>query len=78
MNEIDLQDSMRNFFESVIDARDEEDEGRFAALDAEAIEGMPVESVRTYAEAQVLTSDMGLVLRMLDGSEFQITIVRSR
>lgn len=32
---------------------------------------------RTYQDAGVLTSDAGLVLRMSDGSEFQLTLVRS-
>ncbi len=34
--------------------------------------------IRTFAEADLLTRDAGLVLRMDDGSEFQVTIVRSR
>ncbi len=33
--------------------------------------------VRTYAEAGVLTHNKGLVLAMPDGSEFQITVVKS-
>jgi len=37
-----------------------------------------ITEVRTYAEAGVLTSDAGLVIRFDDGREFQITIVRSR
>ena len=36
-----------------------------------------VEMVRTFEEAGILTDDKGLVLRMKDGSEFQITVVRS-
>jgi hypothetical protein len=32
----------------------------------------------TYVEAGILTTDAGFVLRMADGSEFQITIVKSR
>jgi hypothetical protein len=34
--------------------------------------------VRSFAEAGVLTTDAGLVLRAPDGQEFQITVVRSR
>lgn len=34
--------------------------------------------VRSFGEASVLSSDEGLVLRMQDGSEFQITIRQSR
>jgi hypothetical protein len=36
-----------------------------------------VEMVRTFDEAGILTYNKGLVLRMKDGSEFQITVVRS-
>ena len=34
--------------------------------------------VHTYAEAGVLTYDKGLVIALPDGTEFQLTIVRSR
>ena len=34
--------------------------------------------VRTYREAGVLTYDKGLVITTPDGSEFQLTIIRSR
>lgn len=37
-----------------------------------------VHCVRTYREAGVLTRDQGLVVRMNDGSELQITVVRSK
>ena len=37
-----------------------------------------VEMVQTYDEAGVLTYNKGLVLRMKDGSEYQITVVKSR
>lgn len=33
---------------------------------------------RSYEDAGVLTANEGLVLRMADGTEFQVTIVRSR
>ena len=35
-------------------------------------------NIKTYAEAGILTRDSGLVLRMEDGSEFQITIKQSK
>lgn len=35
-------------------------------------------STRSFDEAGVLSGDEGLVLRMQDGSEFQITIRQSR
>ena len=37
-----------------------------------------VRSVLTYDEAGMLTNNAGLVVRTIDGSEFQITIVKSR
>jgi hypothetical protein len=52
----------------------------FAIFLADAITEMnsQVTSVRTFEEVSVLTSNDGLVVRMDDGSEFQITVVRSR
>ena len=35
-------------------------------------------SVSTFRDAGVLTHNEGLVIRTADGSEFQLTIVRSR
>ena len=37
-----------------------------------------VSNIKTHAEAGILTRDSGLVLRMEDGSEFQITIKQSK
>ena len=37
-----------------------------------------VSNIKTYAEAGILTRDSGLVLRMEDGSGFQITIKQSK
>lgn len=34
--------------------------------------------VRTFEEAGVMTYDKGLVISLPDGSEYQITIIRSR
>jgi hypothetical protein len=34
--------------------------------------------VQTFEEACVLTTNNGLVIRTVDGSEFQITIIQSR
>ncbi len=34
--------------------------------------------VRTYGQAGLLTGNSGLLITLPDGSEFQITIVRSR
>jgi hypothetical protein len=40
--------------------------------------GGDVRSVETFKDACVLTNNAGIVLRLMDGSEFQITIVRSK
>ena len=37
-----------------------------------------LESVQTFEEAGVLTNNKGLVIRMKDHREFQVTIVQSR
>ena len=37
-----------------------------------------IRSASTFRDAQVLTTDAGLVVRMQDGSEFQVTVVRSK
>lgn len=37
-----------------------------------------IRSVTSYQDAGLLTMNKGLVLRMADGSEFQLQIVRSR
>jgi len=34
--------------------------------------------VETYADAGLLTRDAGLVFRLTDGTEYQVTVVRSR
>ncbi len=36
-----------------------------------------IDVTRSYAEAGVLTQDAGFVLRMMDGSEFQVTLKQS-
>jgi hypothetical protein len=46
--------------------------GEFSETDA------TFQSVRTFEDAGVLTTDRGLVIRLSNGQEFQITIVQSR
>ena len=40
--------------------------------------GAEVHTVESFSEAMLLTRNEGMVLRMEDGAEFQITIVKSR
>lgn len=44
----------------------------------EAEDVIEVSDVQTFEEAGVLTQNDGLVLRLPDGSEFQISIVQSK
>lgn len=83
MNETELQDALMNVIESLIDARDEiEGEDDDIAL-ADLVRDMTADteeilSVATFERVQLLTGNDGLVIRTADGSEFQLTIVRSR
>lgn len=42
------------------------------------VTGQAVASVTTFAEAQMLTMNQGLVVRMDDGAEYQLTVVQSK
>lgn len=83
MNTTDLQDALLSLLQNVLDAREEiEGEGDDISL-ADIARDMVSETeglahATTYERAQLLTSNQGLVLRMDDGSEFQISIVQSR
>lgn len=46
--------------------------------DAEGDEAPVVEGFAGYREAGVMTTDAGFVVRMQDGAEYQVTVVRSR
>lgn len=37
-----------------------------------------IRSVKTFEESGLATRNQGLVFRVLDGSEFQVTVVKSR
>jgi len=41
-------------------------------------EGSGIKSVRTYEDAGMLTHNQGLVVTLVNGSQFQVTIVKSR
>lgn len=40
--------------------------------------GAEVRSAESFSDAMLMTSNEGLVLRMEDGSEFQLTVVKSK
>lgn len=49
-----------------------------AATFSGEVAGLMGSTVRSYEEAGVLTRDAGFIVSMEDGSEYQITVVRSR
>ncbi len=73
MNENELQDALKNLLEEIafMDDEDREDAGLGHEL-------ADVKRVRTFEEEGVLTTDAGLVITAADGSEYQVTIVKSR
>jgi len=71
VNEHELQDALKGLLDDVAFMDDEER--------AEAgISDELVLRISTFADEGVLTTDAGLVVTAKDGSEFQITIVRSK
>jgi len=74
MNARELQDLLRDLLDELIFARDDEDDP-FAEL-AERTEG--IRQIATYDDVGMMTTDKGLVVECDDGSEFQVSIVRSK
>ncbi len=71
MGEHELQDALKTLLDDIAFMDDEERDGA----------GIPDELVvrtSTFADEGVLTTNAGLVVTTKDGSEFQITIIRSR
>lgn len=61
---------VEKFLKDVIEDTKDEDEN--------PINGVPDYHVHTYEEKGILTKDHGLVITFDDGTEFQITIKRSK
>ena len=72
MDDQRLQNVLRELLNLLIDERDDPDLADLAG----PLEG--VRDVRTFDEAGVLTTDKGLVVECDNGTEYQLTIVRSR
>ena len=73
MNEMEMQDALKTLLEEIA-YMDADERDRLGVLD-----GLDdIENISTFEEAGVLTNNAGLVVRLGDGSEFQITIVQSR
>jgi len=73
MNARELQDLLRDLLEELIFARDDEDDP-LADL-AERTEG--IRQIATYEDVGMMTTDKGFVVECDDGTEFQVSIVRS-
>jgi hypothetical protein len=72
----DLETRLATLLNDIIDELEFADpEPAIAELAAEVA---GIDRISTFDEAGVLTTDSGLVLSMSDGTEFQITIVRSK
>ena len=83
MNETDLQTTLLSLIQNLLDAREEiegeDDDIALADIARDMVsEAEGLAHADTFDGAQLLTSNKGLVLRMEDGSEFQINIVQSR
>lgn len=74
MNARELQDLLRELLEELMFARGDVDDP-LADL-AERTDG--IRQICSYDDAGVLTTDKGLVIECDDGTEFQLTIVRSK
>ena len=62
-----------------VDADENDDDGMLADIARDLTENIEgITSADSFADAQLLTTDAGIVLRTQDGSEFQITIVQRR
>ncbi len=68
----DVEDLLAGLLEQVREAAGDDDAFGEIAASFGGIEG-----VASFRDAGVMTRDRGVVLRCADGSEFQITIVRS-
>ena len=73
MDETELQDALKSLLRQI--ALMDEDQAAEADVPDDLVN---LRRVRTYQEDGVLSQNAGLVVTTADGSEFQLTIVRSR
>ena len=76
MTEQRFQDYLYMLLQAIADSAptDEDGELLWPALK----ESDDIQDVRSFADDQVLTSNKGLTVRLADGTEYQLTIVKSR
>jgi len=81
MHSNDVQAILENFFDELSNRPapdDEHDEAEAWKDDMDGDGALAECGVTSYADGGYLTRDAGLVVRLADGSEFQITIVQTR
>lgn len=66
MNEQQFQEELKDTLEML---------DTFAEIDEETI---TIDKISTFEEAGILTTNTGIVVKLSDNTEFQITIVRSK
>lgn len=74
-NAIKLQDALQQLFDAL--AFCDEDDLSSEERDLVAATG-PIRKAETFSDAGLLTRDKGIVIRLDDGSEFQITVQMNR
>lgn len=76
MTEQRFQDYLYMLLQAIADTAptDEDGELLWPALK----ESDDIQDVRSFADDQVLTSNKGVTVRLADGTEYQLTIVKSR
>ena len=79
----ELQATLINTLETALEAQGlaegEDDDTEMADLMRDiASDTDGIEQVLTYAASDIVTRDAGMVVRMANGAEYQITIVQSR
>ena len=75
-NTIDIENRLATIFEDLLDALEFGEEGQTMDDLPDCVAG--IDRIASFSDVGVLTTDAGLVISMSDGTEFQITIVRSK
>jgi len=73
MDEQTFQDNLKSLLEALMDLDLDDREEVEGALGTDVFE---VSAVSTFAESGVLTNNKGLVVRLGDGSKWQLTLVQ--
>ena len=76
MTEQRFQDYLYMLLQAIADTAPTDEDGEL--LWPAQKESDDIQNVRSFADDQVLTSNKGLTVRLADGTEYQLTIVKSR